>query len=285
MALSVSGEEECLVFERDNLLRSLTDAVRGLPGAVACYTFGSLVDGRGDAWSDLDVQIVTTDFEQSRDCLLPVLAKVRPLELAWIIDSLHDDWATSFVFQEASLFHKVDLGIRSMYVIDKNPLPQPSKLSWSQQAPQHTVCPELAGLPFMPEFESEQHVLLGHLLAITRYVKARKRRNLATCWRFASALADAVFAAHYRHAGSQRPVRGRLGTREYQALDTQVPRVVSKELMSLLDFSSPTAMDQAVYLLMHELVDAFGRGFDPRHIPASILERFNAFAMRELAIP
>jgi hypothetical protein len=89
----------------------------------------------------------------------------------------------------------------------------------------------------------------------------------------------------YRRTGNKEPNHGRLGTREYRALDRQVPRIVSLKLMSLLDFSSPTAMDRAVYLLMHELVDEFNEGSDPQHIPAPILDRFYAFARRELAIP
>lgn len=285
MSLSVPGEGVRLVLERDNFLVSLTEAARGLPGAVTCSIFGSLVEGRGNAWSDLDIEIVTTDVEASLDCLFPTLANVHPLEIAWIIDSRPNAWAASVVFQEASLFHKVDLGIRSMHVIDQNPVPRPSILSWSQGAHLRTSCPERATLPFMPEPGSGQHVLLGHLLGITRYAKARKRDNLATCWRFASALADAVFAACYRTAGSETPLQGRLGTMEYLALDTQVPCALSPSLMSALNFSSPEAMDQAVYLLMHELVDAFGRGSNPHHIPAPILEKFNAFAIRELAIP
>lgn len=285
MSLSVSGKEIRLVFERDNLLRSLTEAVRGLPGAVAFYIFGSLVEGRGDAWSDLDIEIVTTDVEVSRDCLFPILETVRPMELAWIIDSSSDDWAASVLFQQTSLFHKVDLGIRSIHGFDRNPIPQPSALIWSQQTSRRVGCSELAAPPFMPEPDSEQHILLGHLLATTRYVRARKRDHLATCWRFASALADAVFAAHYRRAVNRGPFHGRLGTLEYQVLDRQRPQVVSMELMSMLDFSSPVAMDRTVYLLMHELVDVFRDDSTPQRVPAAIGDGFYAFARRELAIP
>jgi len=284
LSLSDTGEEARLTFERDKLLRSIVDATRGLPGAVAFHTFGSLVEGHGDGWSDLDVEIMTTDVELSRDCLFSILAKVRPMQLAWVIDSRPDHWSGSVVFQETSLFHKLDLGIWSIHDFDQSSMPQTSMLLWSQPAPQGMGRLELAEPPFLPQRESGQHVVLGHLLSIVRYVKARKRGNLAMCWRFASALADAVFAAMYRRTGSREPNHGRLGTREYQALDRQVPRIVSLELMSLLDFSSPAAMDRAVYLLMHELVDAFSEGSDPQYIPAPILGRFYAFARRELAI-
>lgn len=131
-----TGEEARLTFERDKLLRSVVDATRSLPGAVAFHTFGSLVEGHGDGWSDLDVEIVTTDVVSSRDCLFSTLSKVRPMQLAWIIDSSPDHWSGSVVFEETSLFHKLDLGIRSIHDFDHNSMPQPPILSWSQQGPQ-----------------------------------------------------------------------------------------------------------------------------------------------------
>jgi hypothetical protein len=87
-------------------------ALRDLPGATALYLYGSAADpARRDAYSDLDLQVLTLDFQASKDHLLATLEKAGAVALAYLLTDTAHELAYSIAFAGESPYHKVDLGI------------------------------------------------------------------------------------------------------------------------------------------------------------------------------
>ncbi len=96
---------------------------------------------------------------------------------------------------------------------------------------------------------SSTHLLIGHLIGATRYLKARRREQPITSWRFAVATANATAALLYDrvHPGSQGNRLGQpLSTREYLELDGEVSDPDRQKFLAALDFSTPDAMNRGL---------------------------------------
>jgi len=66
-----------------NLLKRVSEALRDLPGACELYVFGSLADRTADAYSDIDLEVMTRDVAASAAALDDVLTTVAPIEVDW----------------------------------------------------------------------------------------------------------------------------------------------------------------------------------------------------------
>jgi hypothetical protein len=123
-----------------DLQSRLTAALRDLPGATALYLYGSAADpARRDAYSDLDLQVLTVDFQASKDHLLSTLEKAGVVTLAYLLTDTAHETAYSLAFAGESPYHKVDLGITCL----NDPAHPPTffeqirhkELLWSQSPP------------------------------------------------------------------------------------------------------------------------------------------------------
>lgn len=231
-----------------DLLDDISGALRALPGAQALYAFGSLADGGGDIWSDIDLKIVSGDVALSLASRHAILSRVRPIALEWTIDDTDTSWAATILFDGISPFHKLDIGIATAGSHGKADQPGLVRL-WNVDTrtadpPQNSIQSQP---PYTPALGSAQHFVLGHLLGITRYLKARRRGHVFTCWRFASALIDAMLALRYMRAFPAERFARKLATGEYLELDRMVNTAEHDRFFDRLDLSSPEAMDAAVH--------------------------------------
>lgn len=257
------------------MLSEISRALRHLPGATALHVFGSLADNLGDGYSDIDLTVGSSEPEVTIAARHATLNRVAPIVLEWVIEPSQDAWAATYLFAGASPFQKLDLGIRT---------PRDSvdgRLLWRQDV---ELSMELAHAApstlFAPPHGTIEHFVVGHLLGATRYVKARRRGNDLVCWRFASALVNAVLALHYSRA-CHMPFLGRaLTTLEYLDLDHALPVADRDRLLSVLHLASAADMNRSVRLLLADMVQTsadLGAS-----IPEALLALFNAFFDAEL---
>lgn len=165
-----------------NLQTAAQDALRHLPGAVALHAFGSLVAGTPDAFSDIDLELVTTDLEATLRARYVVFERIGPVRLEWRIHPSRSDWAATLLFEGISPYHKLDIGFTACASDGQGMVLPGGRLLWRQNPP--LISPGSAThLPYAPAAGTLPHWVLGHLLGITRYVKARKRGQDLMCWR------------------------------------------------------------------------------------------------------
>jgi len=220
-----------------------------MSGATALYAFGSLAEGKEDAFSDVDLIVVSNDLEASLAARHGVLSRVAPLSLEWEIAPSRDAWAATYLFAGISLYHKLDLGfVASGDVVDGVQM-------WRHHS-SHSAQSEgrSMGVPYAPAPGTVEHVVTGHLLGVTRYVKARRRGNDLLCWRFASALLDATLALLYAKSCQKSILDRRLTTTEYLELDARLDPAVRSRMLSRMQLAPAAAMDRSVRLLVTDML-------------------------------
>jgi len=233
-----------------SLQNALADALRDLPGAVELRAFGSLAHGTHDRYSDIDLELLTADSDASRAARQAVIERVAPIWLEWRIHPSHSGWAATILFANLSPFRRLDLGITPVGSAASVDTLDAQTVLWIQEPA--AAIPESARTPvYAPAVGTPEHAILEHLLSATRYVKARKRGQVLTAYRFASALAHAAFAMlEAGRTGDIGSLSRRTSTTGFLALDRNLPASERHDLLSLLDFSSPERMDAAVLGLL-----------------------------------
>lgn len=264
------------------LQRALASALRDLPGAVELRAFGSLTRDDHDRYSDVDLEILTTTPDASIDARQAVIERVAPVLLEWRIDPTDSAWAATILFENLSPWRRLDLGITSVERAAPSAARSEQTVLWRQEAAPTFSAP-MRTPGYAPTVGTAEHAMLGHLLSATRYVKARKREQVFTAYRFASSLAAWTFSAlEAERTGRLDALQQQPSTTSFVALDRELPPQDRRSLLALFDFSSPERMDAAVLaILRHALTlhDALP-GTGP--FPSPIADHLLAFVADEL---
>ncbi len=242
----------------DTLSTTLCSALQALPAAAALCRFGSLAAGTGDQYSDIDLQIMTADLTLSMGVCYDILEHIGPIALVFPIMRTSTRWASTILFQNESYYHKVDLGftVASSVTDAFDTLGTARNVLWEQSPPSLTKSTgaQASRHPYEPERGTLEHVVIDHLLGGVRYVKARKRGQALTCWRFASATANGLMKLLLQRTSPGQGLSSPLTTWEYVVLDRLSEPAEIEALLTVLDFSTPGRMDAAVSQLLTRLV-------------------------------
>lgn len=266
-----------LAAELSDLQHRVSEALKELPGAVALYAFGSLPEGTGDCLSDIDLEIVTTDLDAAINSCHAIWARIGTPILEWRIHPGRSDWAATLLFEDASPYHKIDIGVSEVAVEGEPPVPGQHTLLWRQH-PEETRQISSINPPYAPTVGTPEHFVVEQLLGATRYAKARKRGQHFMCYRFASALANAIMSLVYIAQSEDASQLGeKLSTSAYLSMDRTVPARYRLDLLALIDFSSPEAMDRTVYALLRKCLDLLGGIPGATRIPEVLSDRLLTF--------
>lgn len=256
--------EDILGF-KDRMVSTLDN----VPGITDVTVFGSCADGRCDQFSDVDIHGTTIDIDLTLSRLYPALSRIDAVELEWPIVDAPEDWAATIVFEHLSPLQKLDLSIEYA----------PTGQSSGNQARTTTpVSNDLTGRPltvYRPMIGSFEHYMLSQLLGTTRYVKARRRGHQLSCWRFASALVDAMIAIEYSGIADEAWVLATLTTQEYRDADLRLDPLLRSAVVGELNFTGPDAMDKTVVALVNKLVANYRARQSPIPIPDRLLRRLS----------
>ena len=257
------------------LLPGISEALRHVPGATELHVFGSLADTSGDAYSDIDLTLGSSDPEITIAACHAALNRVAPIVLEWMIDPSPDAWAATYLFAGTSPFQKVDLGIRSSREsVD-------GRLLWRQDVESSMEQADAApSTLFAPPYGTIEHFVVGQILGATRYVKARRRGNDILCWRFASALMDATLALLYAETCRKTILDRRLTSSEYLELDARLDPARRSRMLSRMQLASADAMDRSVRLLLADMLQTSADL--EASVPEALLSLFNTFFDAEL---
>jgi predicted nucleotidyltransferase len=238
----------------DHLLDRLAHVLPSLPGFEALSLFGSLAEGTADGYSDIDLVVMTRDLAEARDEVLGVLEEIDEVEFCWVLPLRPDEWNPIVVFATEGYYHRAELGLVSSSaenrtipeeqttLLVKGPAERPRGFARHSHA-------------YEPPHGSVGHFLLAQFLGGgLRYAKARKRGQVATCYRFAAATAEWCLRAWYAELSGDHSLDRKLSTDEYRALDSLLTAEQSSVLLRELDFSAPQAMDRAVTAILGQLL-------------------------------
>jgi hypothetical protein len=271
------------LFALDELLARVSEALRGLPGATELHFFGSAADpARKDGWSDLDLQVVTADFDLSRAVWPRFLGRVAEIELAYPILEKPRESAFWVVFKGQSFYHKIDIGLSQQGMEDGFLQQIERKVClWRQEPAVNRDDPALP-LPYMPVIGSPQHFLLGELMGSVRYLKARKRGQHLTCWRFLSAKLNALLRVYTWQIGETDFPKA-LNTWDFATLDQRLDESKRLALLASMNCRMPAEMDGALLDLTRRIVLRICPGCVDQDAPlASLTRAYLEFITAEL---
>lgn len=265
---------EDLLSWRDRIVAALIE----VPGITDVTVFGSCADGRYDQFSDVDIRATSADINLTISVLYDALFTIGAVELEWPIADAPEDWAATIVFTHLSPLQKLDLSIGS--APKAHPGNDPMRTN-TAPVPDH-----LTGRPptvYRPMIGSLEHYVVSQLLGTTRYVKARQRGHQLSCWRFASALVDAVIAIEYAGIADEGWMLTTLTTQQYRDADSRLDPLLRSALMDGLHFSGPDAMDKTVVSLVDRLIASYRARRSPMPIPDRLLGRLRDCTVELLA--
>lgn len=273
-------------MERETQLVRLLDALKetlpGLPGFRSLSLFGSMAEGCADEHSDIDLIATTDDLPGAKTALLGLLEQIGPIEFCWVLHLRPDEWNPTIVFRDEGYYHKLDLGLTDARAVERTiPAEQTTLLI---EGPGTATCAVRECQAYVPHEGSLGHFLLGQYIGCTRYLKARKRGQIMTCYRFAAAAVDWQLALVYARLTGDAGRRSKLSTDDYRKLDGLLSTDERAALLHGLDFSSLTAMDNTIQAAMSSMLkDALHlAATSGEEFPTEVFERMCAFVAEEL---
>lgn len=268
----------------DVLAGEIATALRSVPGARALYAFGSIANGTHDEFSDLDLTLVTDDIDASLAQRHQALGHVRPVLLDWCIERTVSSWAGTILLSGVSPYQKVDLGIVTMErEREWSSRPDCVRL-WGQASDPVPIAEgETPGPPVCePAVGSSAHFVVGHLLGVTRYLKARRRDQPFTSWRFAHALAEAALAAVYTSRIESPLLQRKLTTSEYVDLDRLLPADQSAMYFKHLCHADEHGMDASIRFFVSELLSCLASGQEMDTALDDVVKTLESFITTEV---
>jgi hypothetical protein len=267
----------------DNLLNRVSNTIQSMPGACELYLFGSAADPASkDAYSDLDLQVISDHYQLSRDQWPWILNQVGIIDLVYPINNHPSESAFCITFENESLYQKVDIGIcdRQHLGILKNI--EKKILLWQQPARTDPI-PLSPGDAYMPEAGTAAHFLMGELIGSVRYVKARKRGQSLTCWRFLSTKFNALLRCYPWDNDPPLFFDSALTTWEFKTLDRVLPEEERKTLLESLTVHSPQEMDLALIHFTKKITDRIYPNYKTdRTRRAQVIRKYINFLESEL---
>ena len=228
------------------------------PHVYEMFLFGSYEKKMHDRYSDVDVHVVSQNFDATMSLLWHSLSDIGQVLVAYPL-AAHVGYAAYMVlFENYPLYTKLDINISDT----KNSVPFAEKTCVYRR----DVIPPNAASTFLPAlFEEPLKTLYGCYLGAIRYMKYRKREKHFSAYKFYRAQLDQHLLRWYREVSHERFVE-RLGILEYQVLDT---REESTALKRYLYPENEQTMDMFYLELLQNMTHELESYFDENHEKAS----------------
>lgn len=277
-----------LQTDLDAFQSRVSAALRHLPGATDLYLFGSRAAGTGDGYSDIDLEVLTADVPAARKVWPRLLDCVAPVEVAFpllgTLVGMAADAAYTVLFRGESCYHTVDVGLRHATERESFAAAMPGAVRLWSQVPGIIRPDPPQGAVYIPAPGLAGHLLFDELLSGIRYVKARKRGQSLTCWRYMRGRPQRwLQLVSDELRGWPVPSPG-LTTWDIKSLDAQLGETQQAEFQRRLDWSAPRKMDFSFYWFTQQSIALALRRAVVLHevVPNEPIARLLAFMREEL---
>jgi len=238
----------------NNLLERLTKLLPDLPGFRKLSLFGSLTDGKSDAYSDIDIILTTDDLPASKAHLLGLVEEIGQIEFCWVLPLRPDEWNPTIVFCDEGYYHRLEIGLTDINATNRTIPEEQTTLLVDSMKPKREISLRESHA-YAPPHESIGHFLLGIFIGgALRYAKSRKRSQAMTCYRFAHATYEWCQCAHYAALTGWHSLKDKLSTDEYKAYDARLNEEEKMQILSLADFSTLKKMDVEIHAILSRLL-------------------------------
>ncbi|GHO80786.1 hypothetical protein KSD_85570 [Ktedonobacter sp. SOSP1-85] len=230
----------------EQLLSQAIQAFASDPYVYEIYLFGSYAKKTHDRYSDVDLHIVSQNFDATMSQLWHYLEEIGPVLMAFPLVARVGYTAFMILFENFPLYTKLDINIAD----------RTENTSFAEQACvyRREALPPHVAPTFLPTMlEEPLNTLYGYHLGAIRYMKYRKRGKHFSAYKFYKAQLDRTLLNKYQEICHDFSVE-RLGLLEYQLLDTYEESI---QLKRYLYPENERAMDtfyiELLQTMTHEL--------------------------------
>ena len=182
------------------------------PYVSEMFLFGSYAKKTHDRYSDVDLHVVTQNFDATMSQIWYSLSSIGPVLVAFPLAAELGHAAYMVLFENYPLYTKLDINISDP--LKSAPFAGKTRVYQRDELPAHAASTFLPAL-----FEEPLNTLYGYYLGAIRYMKYRKREKHFSAYKFYRAQLDHILLRWYRNVSREFSVE-RLGILEYQLLDT-----------------------------------------------------------------
>lgn len=242
----------------EHLARRAVQTFASDPYVSEMFLFGSYEKRMHDRYSDVDLQVVSQNFDATMSQLWHTLSDIGQVLVAYPLAAHVGHAAYTVLFENYPLYTKLDINISDT----KKSVPFAEKAC----AYRREVIPPNAASTFLPALFAEPlNTLYGCYLGAIRYTKYRKREKHFSAYKFYRAQLDHLLLKWYQEVSDERSIE-RLGILEYQVLDAHEE---STELKRYLYPKNEHTMDLFYLELLQKMTYELRSYFDENHEKAS----------------
>jgi predicted nucleotidyltransferase len=240
--------------QMEHLFNRAVQAFARDPYVSKIFLFGSYEKKTYDRYSDVDLHVVSQNFDATMSQFWPALSDIGQMLVAFPIAAEPGHAAYMVLFENYPLYTKLDINISD----NLKSAPFAGKTCVYQK----DVLAANTASTFLPAlFEEPLNTLYGHYLGAIRYMKYRKREKHFSAYKFYRAQLDHILLNWYREISQESSVK-RLGILEYQLLDT---RAESTKLQRYLYPDNEKTMDKFYIELLQNMTDELKSSFSENH--------------------
>ncbi|GCE13504.1 hypothetical protein [Tengunoibacter tsumagoiensis] len=233
--------------------------------------FGSLEHNQHDAYSDMDLHVVSSDFDTTMQDLPSIINSIGAPFVWYPFHPQPGNTGYAILFRDYPLYHRLDITLLDLvtppivaqgtciYTNPRPPLSQPS----TYQAPQ---------------LDAPLQKLYGYGIGAIRYAKYRKRGKALSAFKFYRAQCDAFFLKRYEK--ETHNAKTQIDLAVYQLLD-QLPD--NNLLQHYLYPTNEQAMDRLFVQLLEAMLSEEQKTLSSNHRGA--LTEIITFVRNELLLP
>lgn len=189
--------------------------------------FGSLAKGEEDRFSDLDLQILVSDFENLSRNIYKILGKVGKPYVVFPVKNLPGDVVLTILWKNFSFYQKLDLRITSKQK-------------------------RLEGSPLKLDFNEDLRPFYDFFIGVTRYVKHRKRENQISAYKFYRSSLDSLMKLLYFDIPAKSYTSRKMTVEHFKQLDRLKINRKLKRLTQYLYTSGQRQMDKLFISLIED---------------------------------
>ncbi|GER91845.1 hypothetical protein KDW_60070 [Dictyobacter vulcani] len=221
-----------MIDQVEQLYTRAVQAFAAEPEVSEIGLFGSYAKGTHDRYSDIDLHVVSQDFDTTMNHLAACLAHIGQVLVAFPLTARVGYAAYVVLFEDYSPYTKLDLSIAD--TANNLPFADTTCVYHTE-----TISPATASTYQPARFAEPLNILYDSYLGALRYIKYRQRWQHFSAYKFYRAQLDRLLVMCYHDISNADTVE-RLGILEYQHLDkhsasTNMQRYLYPENAQMMD--------------------------------------------------
>lgn len=184
-------KKKVLPRQIDILYSRVVEVFSKQPEVHEVYTFGSIINGKFDKFSDIDIDVVSSNYNETINKLDELLKQINDPISKLCLYYEKDKSAFSILWKDYSLYQKLDLGITNS---NKKILFSPKKLVYKNK---NSFIAKQKKIDHLNIYDTSDREIVDFLHGIIRFLKYNHRKMYFASFKFYRSALDELIRSTY----------------------------------------------------------------------------------------